>query len=442
MYWRCYLWRSMNTYNNKFNLQSNCNQEPGISFGCINYKIMNIWINRKINKIYNSIAFIPSIVVLCFFGLSVSMIYLDYSDVGKSIKAANNWIRLKDPSTARSVISVIAAGLISITVFSFSMVMVVLNQAASQLSNRVLDKLVGNRFHQFIIGFYIGDIIFALFLLTSVRDIESGVYVPALSTYLLIILTVIAILLFVLFLHFITQSIRYTNIITRIYNQTIAAMKKSCFLHGEAVTRKEAFIYPLITTKAGTFETFDKENIAALLKAHDSLIAFRYPIGHFVLAHTPIADIRCKNETIAVALTSQLLQHISLVFEPDINAHFYGGFKQLSEIALKALSPGINDPGTATVSLQALFALLSYRLQHFPENVVKDAGGVVRIITNELTFDEVFERWVLPIWDYGKDDRTIKSQFTFLLQQLQYLGQNTAAKKLLNEINTYVARSK
>lgn len=401
---------------------------------------MNIWINRKIKKVYHSIAFIPSIVVLCFLGLSIAMIYLDYSDVGKSIKAANDWIRLKDPSTARSVIAVIAAGLISITVFSFSMVMVVLNQAASQLSNRVLDKLVGNRFHQFIIGFYIGDIIFSLFLLTSVRDIESGVYVPALSTYLLIVLTMIAILLFVFFLHFITQSIKYTNIITRIYKQTSTLMKKSCRLTCEAPAVNEHFIYPLITTTAGTFETFDKENMAAILQTNNSKLSFRYAIGQFVLEGTPVADIHSANETTAAQLQQQLLQHISLVLEPDINVHFYGGFKQLSEIALKALSPGINDPGTATVSLQALFALLSYRLQHFPENCVKDADDVVRIFTKELSFDEIFEQWVLPIWDYGKDDRTIARQFTHLLQQLQLLGQSTAARKLLSEISAYTTR--
>jgi uncharacterized membrane protein len=193
-------------------------------------------VKRKISKIYNSIAFIPSLVVLFFLILSISMIYLDYSETGKNIKAGTNWIRLKDPATARSIISVIAAGLISITVFSFSMVMVVLSQAASQLSNRVLDILVGNRFHQFIIGFYIGDIIFSLLLLTSIRDVEFGVYVPALSTYLLILLSIIAIFLFVLFLHFITQTIKYTTIIRRVYSETLALMKDSCYLTTEPGT--------------------------------------------------------------------------------------------------------------------------------------------------------------------------------------------------------------
>ncbi|MBK7570359.1 MAG: DUF2254 domain-containing protein [Bacteroidetes bacterium] len=68
-----------------------------------------------------------------------------------------------DASTARSIISSIAAGIITLTVFSFSMVMIVLNQSASQLSNRILDKLIGSRFQQVVLGVYVGTIVYSLF---------------------------------------------------------------------------------------------------------------------------------------------------------------------------------------------------------------------------------------------------------------------------------------
>ena len=85
-------------------------------------------VKRKLRKVYKSMAFIPSLVILFLLLLSILMIFLDYSEAGKNLKAAAKWIRLKDPATGRSIVSVIAAGLISITVFSFSMVMVVLSQ--------------------------------------------------------------------------------------------------------------------------------------------------------------------------------------------------------------------------------------------------------------------------------------------------------------------------
>jgi len=84
------------------------------------------------------------------------------------------------------------------------------------------------------------------------------------------------------------------------------------------------------------------------------------------------------------------------------------GFRQLMEIAIKALSPGINDPGTAVISLQALGDLLAYKLQHFHQPYSYDKGGNIRIITKEKTFEEVFEEYILPIWDYGKGDRLLQ----------------------------------
>ncbi len=82
--------------------------------------------------------------------------------------------------------------------------MILLNQAASQMSNRMLDSMIGNKFQQIILGFYIGTIVYSLFLLSTIRDITSGIYVPALSIYLLLLFTVVDIFLFIYFLHYLT----------------------------------------------------------------------------------------------------------------------------------------------------------------------------------------------------------------------------------------------
>jgi uncharacterized membrane protein len=155
-----------------------------------------------------------------FLAVFVFMIQFDFSPTGKAIKLNLHWLSLIDASTARSICSAITSGLISLTVFSFSMVMILLNQAASQMSNRILDKLIGNRFQQVVLGFYIGTIVYAMFLLSTIRDIDSGISVPAISTYLLITFTIIYIFLFIYFLHYITQSVRYETIIHKIFDNT------------------------------------------------------------------------------------------------------------------------------------------------------------------------------------------------------------------------------
>jgi uncharacterized membrane protein len=78
-------------------------------------------------KITTSIAFIPALVAITFLILSFTIVQFDFSESGKAIKSNAHWLTLKDVSTARSIISTITGGLISLTVFSFSMVMILLN---------------------------------------------------------------------------------------------------------------------------------------------------------------------------------------------------------------------------------------------------------------------------------------------------------------------------
>jgi uncharacterized membrane protein len=197
---------------------------------------------------------------LLFLTLSIWSISFDFSDAGKQFKSQLPWLSLKDASTARSIISVVATGIISLTVFSFSMVMIVLNQTASQMSNRILDKLIGSRFQQLVLGAYVGTIVFALLLLSTIRDIDSGVQIPALSTYLLIVLTIVDIFLFIYFLHYITQSVKYEVIIQKIYKETQQALGKSFKLMREPSLSSDS-TDTVFALGSGIYQGFNKHTL-------------------------------------------------------------------------------------------------------------------------------------------------------------------------------------
>jgi uncharacterized membrane protein len=392
------------------------------------------WISRQLTKMVNSIAFYPACMALVYLVLSYIMITVDFSDTGKQLKAQMHWLRLKDASTARTVVSVIAGGILSLTVFSFTMVMVVLNQAASQMSNRILDKLIGNRFQQVVLGFYIGTIVYALFLLSSIRDIDSGIYVPSLSTYLLIAFAIIDIFLFIYFLHYITQSVKYRVIINRIERQTHKALKQTCRLdtEPELIRQQKGMSFP--APNSGIFEGFSKKALVDIAKKKDCIFSFLFPPGTFVLKGAPILNVSPEAKEFSDDEKEALGLTLHINEEESIEDNFYYGFRQLTEVAIKALSPGINDPGTAVESLRALFELLSYRLKHFSDNVIRDDKGVVRIITMENSFEAVFEISLLPIWDYGKHDRFIQAEMHHLLLQLQSQQNHPAITKLLIKV--------
>ncbi len=391
------------------------------------------WIKEHRDKIVNSIAFYPAIIAIAFLVLSLLSISFDFSEKGMQIKSHLRWPRLRDASTARSIISSITAGIITLTVFSFSMVMIVLNQTASQLSNRILDKLIGSRFQQVVLGIYVGTIVYALFLLSTIRDIDSGVQIPALSTYLLIILTIVDIFLFIYFLHYITQSVKYEVIIHRIFKETKSSMEQSCKLRQSApdtITFESEY---LVTAPiSGIYEGFDKRSLMRNCNDNDCMLNLMQTPGTFILKGSPVMKV---SKPLSIEIMKEIQKEVYLHSGESIKNNFFFGLRQLMELALKALSPGINDPGTAIQSLRALFELYAYRLSYFPENSIKNKEMQVRIILKELTFEQIFEDSIFPIWDYGKNDRIVQREMHNLLTQLHSIFSHAIVSELLKEVN-------
>ncbi len=377
------------------------------------------WLKLTHKRVITSIAFLPAVIAIAFLLLSYAAIEFDYSTTGKSLKSRLHWLSLKDASTARSICSVVTGGVISLTVFSFSMVMILLNQAASQMSNRILGRLIGNRFQQVVLGFYIGTIVYGLFLLSTIRDIDSGIYVPALSTYLLIAFTVIDIFLFIYFLHYITNSVKYDTIINGIYTSTSRSLKK-------IVEKKDRNLEApedanpgcfLTVEESGFFLGFNQQSMLEICSKENARIYFLHPIGTYLLKGTPLFQVNSAN-MVSEKTKNALTIAINISKGQEGSENFNYGFQQLMEIAVKALSPGINDPETAVISLHALCNLLAYRLDHVPDPVIPDEEDVIRIVLKAQPIEEILDRYLLPIWDYGKHDRVIQNEMINLLPQL------------------------
>jgi uncharacterized membrane protein len=390
---------------------------------------------RKLsNKFIHSIAFIPAIMGVSFLALAILCIELDNSGVGNSLNEKVRWLTLKDAATARTIIATVAAGIISLTVFSFSMVMVVMNQAASQMSNRMLDNIIGDRVQKIVLGFYVGTIVFSLFLLTTISEAEAGSKVPALSVYVLLFFTVLDIFLFVYFLHYITQSFRYEQLIQRIHNRTYASLQALVLDHVTDPQIKEVSGHELPAIESGYFQGFALKRLLAFAKKHDLVIRFLHTEGTYILRGTPFLSISAKNLPVKKLLKKMFLD-IDFYYGQEIDNNPYYGFQHLMEVGIKALSPGINDPGTAVLSLNALADLLAFKMYKKVKDAHADEEGTIRIITKEMSFEELFDMSVAPIWDYGKKDRIIQAAFRHLMAQLQLADTEMRYVQLFNDWN-------
>ena len=301
-----------------------------------------IWLRHRYHRIVQSIAFYPVLISGFFLLLSVVSIWFDFTDIGKQVKASLPWLALKDPDTARSIISAISAGIISLTVFSFSMVMIVLNQAAASMSNRILDKLIGNKFQQIVLGVYIGTIIFSLFLLTTIRDLDSGIHIPALSTYIVIFLAIADIFLFIYFIHYITQSVKYDVIIRRIYSKTKAAQQQACPLPApDFVEDNPDISHHLVALRSGIYEGFDQDSLIKYCQEENVVVQFMQVPGVFILKDMPLAK---TNKSLTSKQHESLMRSVFLHDDESIEMNFLYGYQQLTEGGPQGFESGHQRP--------------------------------------------------------------------------------------------------
>lgn len=393
------------------------------------------WIRIYYNKITESIAFYPALIAVGFLLLSWGMLEIDFSEGGKELKSGLSWLSLKDASTARSIIATVAGAIISLTVFSFSMVMIVLNQAASQMSNRVLSSMIENRFQQVVLGFYIGTIVYALFLLSTIRNIDSGIYVPALSIYLLILLTVIDIFLFIYFLDYVTQTVKYETVINRVKRKTLNTMHKQIkAVKGHRGIWSNMPFREIKMQETNYFQGFDEKRLLQIASKENVHISFLHKQATFLIKGTAIIRVY-SNARINEECFKDILSGTDFFSGQPIDRNADYGFKQLAEIAIKALSPGVNDPGTAVIALQSLAALFSYKMNYgFPE-LRLDNDQIARIYIPSSSFDDLFEKCMFPIWNYGKADEYIQHELSQIIEQLKTVDTENTHSVLLDKLN-------
>jgi uncharacterized membrane protein len=167
----------------------------------------------------------------------------------------------------------------------------------------------------------------------------------------------------------------------------------------------------------GYFQGFNTERMIEFATKHNMVLQFLYPAGSYLLKGVNMIAANCS-QAVDQECISKMLSNIYFFNDQYINQNYLYGFKHLTEVAIKALSPGINDPGTAVLSLNALSDLLAWRIENELPSQMKDKHGKVRVLISELSFRQLFQQYIFPIWEYGKNDLFIKQAMQSKMQQL------------------------
>lgn len=367
--------------------------------------------------ITNSIAFYPTIISVGLFFFAFLLLYLETDKVTKFLLEHASFLVINNSETARSILSTLIGGILSLTVFSFSMVMILLNQASSNFSPRLLPGLISNKRNQIVLGVYLGTISYNIVVLISILPSGDKYTLNGFSILFGIALGFLSLALFVFFIHSISTAIQIGNILKDIFKNT----KKRLNALSDSEWNKK-IDFPNITsdwsvirsTKAGYFYGVNLEGLKDFAQKNETNIKIAVSKDEYLLPNMPLVYLEKKleNEKDVISLLNLYAG------TRDASENFALGIRQITEVGIKAMSPAINDPGTANMSIDYLTELFALRMEISDREIYYTEDENYKIELETVNFSELIYRSLAAYRQYCKHDILIMEKLAKMLKYL------------------------
>jgi len=134
------------------------------------------------------------------------------------------WFHASNPEGARGILSIIASSMITVAGVSFSMTIVAVAFAGSQVGPRLTANFMRDRINQITLGTFIATFLYCLFILLAlfnatkngVTEVNGSVFIPQISLLVAISLSISSIIVLIYFFHHIPESINISNVIAQV----------------------------------------------------------------------------------------------------------------------------------------------------------------------------------------------------------------------------------
>ncbi len=381
-------------------------------------------------SVISSIAFYPTIISFGFIVLAIIVLTLDNdSQLTEYLLDNMPYLVINNADTARTILSTFIAGLLSLTVFSFSMVMLILNQASSNYSPRLLPGLIANKRHQMVLGTFLGTIVYSVLVLISILPDGDEYTLPGLAIILGIGFGISCLGVFVYFIHSISQEIQINHILKRIFEGTKRQLKSLRNNENQEIDSPNTKGWTnLYSIENGYYQDISKKMLVDLAVELNTILEIIPIKGIFLLKDVPVIKSKKKLSKEEAEKVLSCLQYSN---NPVEGGNYVHGIKQISEITVKAMSPGINDPGTAINAIDYLTELLALRKQLEDNEYHLDGDKQLRVIQTTVTYKDLLYNVLASIRQYCKHDVVILQK---LLVLLKYLADTPSATNRYQQV--------
>jgi uncharacterized membrane protein len=388
------------------------------------HRISSLWL-----ALQSSLWFLPSLILCAAVLAAIGLIELQPAF---DVELSKRWPRLFGAGAegARGMLSAIATSMITVAGVVFSITVVALSLAASQYSPRVLRNFMSDRPTQAVLGAFVAIFAYCLIVLRTIRGPEEGGFVPSLAVLGGVLMAFVGVFLLIYFVHHVASSIQVSSILERIADETTAAIHRlfpeELGSSAQAADGREQGAMPdrwhdIAAPTTGYLVGVDGDTLLDRAEARSLVVRILPRTGEFVIEHQPVLRVAAPAEPDAQA-GKDLLACLSFGRQRTVHQDAPFGLQQIVDIALKALSPGINDPSTAITCIDQLGGLMvSVALRAIP-GPYRSSKGVLRVIADGPDFASMLALSFDAITDHAGDHVQV---YASLLTTLGRIGAAT-----------------
>ena len=352
------------------------------------------------------------------------------------------WLYSGDAGQARGLLSSLLGAMITMGTLVISITMVVLTLAAQQLGPRLIHSFMADRRTQASIGLFIATIVYLLLVLRTIHGGADG-GIPNLAVSVGTGLVLFSVVTLPVFVHHLARAIISDAVIWRVGNALDAAARsllpdQTDPEHALGSLQAPEDRAPIKLPRGGYIQAIDHGALVACAKAADAVIVLDYRPGHHVIAGVAIgwfSPPTADRDKIDEAVRAGVLLGSERTPLQDIEY----SVRQLSEVALRALSPGVNDPHTAVVAIDRLAQSLGLIMQRgSAPQVWRDDDGAVRLIAAGSTFEGILDEAFNQIRQAGERQPAILIRLAENLAQLAEVASTAQRQQLAVHLNLVV----
>lgn len=346
---------------------------------------------------------------------------------------------------SRGMLTAIAGSMLTVAALAFSLTLSIIAQASGQYTPRILRNFMRDRVNQFILGYFVSVFAYSLIMLRTIRAEGELNFVPSLGVAVGLLFAIGGIIVLIYFIHHIASSLQVTNIIMDIQNETSAAVVEifpECLGEGaeeedldepQKIAENVSW-YEVKSLLSGYIQYVDTDGLMNFAVENNLFIKMEYGIGEFVVKDTTLISITKKPDDDSIR---KLNSYFNIFRYRTITQDAGYGIRQIVDIALKALSPGVNDTTTALSCIDYLAIIVSEIAERKLPTHIRVKDDEIRVFVKaptfkkyvETAFDQirvdgsgnlaVYKRLIRALNVVAQRSRDIPSRYNVVFEQLE-----------------------